>query len=113
MPYDLNIPKFFWATAKFLLDQFPKAKSDIYDLLESISQHPENGDNIPGYGGKIWKTRGHLKSYNIGTRGGLRIIYYYHGGLLAPLFIYSKQQMADVPKDVIESLIKQLTPPTP
>jgi mRNA-degrading endonuclease RelE of RelBE toxin-antitoxin system len=113
MPYDLNIPKYFWEIAKNLLDKYPKAKSDIFDLLEFISQHPETGDKIPGYEGKIRKTRGGLKSYNEGKSGGLRIIYYYHGSLLAPLFIYSKRQMADAPKDVIQALIKNLNPPKP
>jgi hypothetical protein len=70
-----------------------------------LSQHPDLGDIVPGYEGKIRKIRGQLKSYNEGKRGGLRIIYYY-GSLIAPLFIYGKRQMADAPKEIIQRVIE-------
>ena len=63
-------------SASTVLKHFPNAKSDIYDLIVSLSDNPKSGDQVPGYGGKIRKIRGHLKSYKIGQSGGLRAYYF-------------------------------------
>jgi hypothetical protein len=98
----------FLKSAKLVIKDYPKAKTDIFDLINHISEHPGLGDVVPGFAGKIIKIRGALKSYSIGTRGGLRVYYFYHGGLLAPFFIYTKKQMTDAPKDLIEKLVSYI-----
>ena len=98
----------FWASAKDVIKDFPKAKSDIYDFLVNLSASPGLGDPVPGYGGKVFKQRWSLKSYNIGKTGGLRIYYYFHEGLLAPFFIFSKKQFADAPDKVITDLVTDI-----
>lgn len=95
----------FLKSAELVLKDYPNAKSDIFDLINYISAHSGSGDCVPGFAGKIIKIRGPLKSYHIGTSGGLRVYYYYHGGVLAPFFIYSKRQMKDAPKETIKKLV--------
>ena len=106
----------FWTSARDVIKEFSKAKSDIYDFLANLSANPGSGDPVPGYAGKVFKDRWGLKSYNIGKSGGLRIYYYFHGGLLAPFFIFSKKQFADAPGKLIAKLVKDieddLTPPS-
>lgn len=106
----------FWNSARDVTKKFPKAKSDIYDFLIYLSANPGLGDPVPGYGGKVFKDRWGLESYSTGKSGGLRIYYYFHGGLLAPFFIYTKKQFADAPIELIAQLVTDiedgLTPPS-
>ena len=98
----------FWNSAKDVIKQYSNAKADIYDFLANLSANPGTGDPVPGYAGKVFKERWGLKSYNIGKSGGLRIYYYFHGGLLAPFFIYTKKQFADAPKELIANLVRDI-----
>ena len=106
----------FLRSAEKVIKIYAKANSDIYDFINYLSENPGSGDAIIGYGGKIIKDRWKLKSYGIGKSGGLRIYYYFHGGLLAPFFIYTKKQFSDAPIELIAQLVKDiedgLTPPS-
>jgi hypothetical protein len=108
MRFNLVCCRSFWDSAKDVIKHFPNAKSDIYDLLTNLSARPGSGDPVPGYVGKIFKGRWALKSYKIGAQGGLRVYYYFQGQLLAPFFIYTKKQFADVPKELITRLVKDI-----
>lgn len=67
------------------------------DLIDYLAQHPQAGDIMEGTGGvrKLrWRRGGHGKS------GGVRIIYYYHGGRM-PLYLltlFSKGDKANLTK---------------
>jgi hypothetical protein len=112
---NITLTASFWASAEKVLKHFPKAKSDIYDLIVSLNVNPQIGDPVPGYGGKIRKVRGQLKSYNAGKRGGLRVYYLFIGKTLVPFFIYTKKDMSDAPKETIDKLValllKEFPPP--
>ncbi|MGO9177522.1 MAG: hypothetical protein ACLQED_15510 [Desulfobaccales bacterium] len=95
----------FLKSAKLIIKKYPNSKSDIFDFINYISEHPGSGDKVPGYAGKIIKDRWAIKSYKIGARSGLRMYYYFNKGLLAPFFIYTKGQMDDAPEDVISGLV--------
>jgi hypothetical protein len=116
MRFDLVCCGSFWASARDVIKRYSNAKSDIYDFLANLSANPGSGDPVPGFMGKVFKDRWGLKSYGIGKSGGLRIYYYFHGGLLAPFFIYTKKQFADAPSELIAQLVTDiedgLTPPS-
>jgi hypothetical protein len=88
--------------------QYPNAKSDIFDFISYLSEHPGEGEAVPGYSGKIIKIRWPLKSYNIGKSGGLRIYYYFYGDKLIPFFIFTKRQFADARKELIAKLVSYI-----
>jgi hypothetical protein len=81
-------------------------------FIDFIACNPEVGDVIPGTGGvrKIrWRGR------NMGKRGGVRVIYFFHDVSL-PIFLlqlYAKAQQEDMTEDekaqarVFVSVLKQ------
>jgi len=105
MRFDLVCRGSFWLSAKDIIRDYPKAKSDIFDFLNYLSSTPTLGDPVPGYAGKVFKERWGLKSYNIGKSGGLRIYYYFKGTLVVPFFIYTKRQFADADRELITKLV--------
>jgi hypothetical protein len=79
-------------------------------FVDFIARNPEAGDLIPASGGlrKIrWRRQG------IGTRGGTRIIYFYHdpGMPLYLLMIYAKARRDDLSPDArraVQALVARL-----
>lgn len=98
----------FLRSAEKVLKHFPQAKPDIYDLIVSMSLNPHAGDPVPGYGGVIRKIRGPLKTYGIGSRGGLRSYYLFNEKKLVPFFIFTKKDMSDAPRETIGELVADL-----
>jgi hypothetical protein len=105
MHYNLICVSSFWSSAKDVIKDYPKAKSDIFDFLNYLSSTPNLGVPVPGYAGKVFKERWGLKSYRIGKSGGLRIYYYFKDTLVAPFFIYTKRQFADADSEMIARLV--------
>ena len=80
------------------------------EFVDFIARNPEIGDLIPGSGGvrKVrWSRRGS------GSRGGVRIIYFYHDPAM-PLYllmIHAKAQRDDLSLDArrtVQSLVARL-----
>ena len=57
----------FLKSAAAVIKKYPNSKSDIFDLINYISEHPGSGNKVPGYAGKIIKERWAIKSYKIGA----------------------------------------------
>ena len=77
-----------------------------YRLLQlALARNPELGAIIPG-GGGLRKARWELEGR--GKRGGARIIYYWavSADLILLLFLYSKNERADLTKEQLRILAK-------
>jgi hypothetical protein len=92
------------------------SESELEELKTFLASYPESGAVIPGTGGvrKLrWAASGR------GTRGGARVIYYYHN-LEMPLFLiafFAKNVKADLSaaekratKQLAEALLKEFRP---
>lgn len=78
-------------------------------LQQALLRRPEQGDLIEGCGG-IRKLR--WGAAGRGKRGGLRVIYYVHGGrdLFRMLFVYSKNEQKDLTAEqrrVLTKVVRQ------
>jgi len=72
MDYNITPAPSFNRQLKNILKKYPLIKTDLKKYLKNLKQHLP-GDRIPGYSGLV-KDRIALKPYNIGKKGGLRII---------------------------------------
>ena len=83
-------------TVRFLKDARPLLSDcERADMVTFLGAHPEAGQVIPETGG-VRKLRWALPGK--GTRGGARVIYYYHGERL-PVFLlaaYAKNEKANL-----------------
>ena len=100
-------PSFLASVDKFL-KKYPKAYPDIFDFVSYLSKNPRDGDPVPGYGGLIFKIRWPLKSYKEGKSGGLRAYYFFNEQILAPFYLFTKKEMSDAPREVIQKLVTEL-----
>lgn len=78
-------------------------------LQQQLRLNPEIGDLIPGTGG-LRKVRWHAEGR--GKRGGLRVIYYWHGldDITYMLLAYAKNQQGDLTeaqKRVLQQLVSE------
>jgi hypothetical protein len=90
---------------------FARRRSDLLDDEEyrlaqlALAKNPEIGDLIPG-GGGLRKVRWELEGR--GKSGGARVIYYWAvaPGVVLLLYIYAKNERADLSKDQLKALAK-------
>jgi hypothetical protein len=85
----VETPEFLSAARKLLTE------ADQAVLVDYLANNPAAGDLVPGTGG-VRKLRWGLEGR--GKRGGVRVIYFYHGADL-PLFVltaYAKNERADL-----------------
>lgn len=78
--------------------QFSKSQRSINTIIDSLVKNPIQGDRIPGFKGVLlYKIRIPLKEYNIGKRGGLRLIYMVDmsNKWVLPVTIYCKNDHRD------------------
>jgi hypothetical protein len=83
------------AFTRYLADYFDE---DSYrELQQRLSASPESGDLMPGTGG-FRKLRWRAAKKGKGTRGGLRIIYYYFASdqQIWLMTLYGKDEAADL-----------------
>ncbi len=89
--------------------EFPTFRSEADDLFTAeelddlrtlLAFSPETGRIIPGTGG-IRKLRCGVEKKHKGTRGGARVIYYFHSEMmpLALLAVYAKNEKIDLSAD--------------
>lgn len=73
---------------------------ELDDLRTLLAFSPETGKIIPGTGG-IRKLRCGVEKKHKGTRGGARVIYYFHSDTmpLALLAVYAKNEKIDLSAD--------------
>lgn len=98
--------KSFEKQLSHVIKKFSKSKNNINKIINSLAIKTSQGDRIPGFkDAHLRKMRIALKEYNIGKRGGLRLIYLVDTSneWVLPVTIYCKNDHRD------ESDIIQLT----
>lgn len=98
----------FKPSLKEFLKVYPNAKSDVDRTISSIEKAPLSGDAIIGLYNKVFKTRGNIKTYNIGKSKGIRLIYYFNGSELYLLFIYGKTYRGNHPLQLLKDALNGL-----
>lgn len=83
-------------------------REELDDLRTLLAFNPESGNLIPGTGG-IRKLRCGVEKKHKGTRGGARVIYYFHSDVmpLALLAVYAKNEKIDLSADE-KKVLRQL-----
>lgn len=78
-----------------------------FDLQDSLLDHPDAGDLIPG-GGGLRKIR--VASGGKGKRGGSRVIYYWYVNPEKIQFcrIYEKSSQSNISKSEIKTIMKEV-----
>lgn len=92
---------------KELLDTYSKSKKDIESDIADIITTPIQGDRVPGFSTlHVRKTRLPLKEYDIGKRGGLRLVYMVNDELkwILMIAIYSKKGYKK--ESVVQRMVK-------
>jgi len=82
-----------------LLKKYINSRSDVINILNTLLTKPGQGDKLSGLTGfvegfDIYKLRIPLKRYNIGSSGGLRLIYGIHETrrILIMICIYTERE---------------------
>ena len=109
-------PAAFERRLKKIFKRYPKAEKEIEKQIRAVAERPTLGDRIPGYGElSLYKHRIGLRSYRIGKRGGLRLIYLHVPGVCVSLVtIYAKPDYRgeqDVKENIREALREILSDP--
>jgi hypothetical protein len=94
--------------SKVVLKKYPNMKSDLKSYLADL-EGGIKGKNIPGFN-ELWKDRLAIKPYNIGERGGLRIISYHNPAeaIIIPALIYAKSDMENPPNKLLIETITEI-----
>lgn len=91
-------------TKKKYLDLEETVREFLKDCSKSGAVAPSH--KIPGVGkGSVFKSR--LPLGNMGKRKGARIIFYCDEERVVPLFIYAKNQTADIPVNEIKDALRE------
>jgi hypothetical protein len=106
MSFNAESTEPFEISLKKLIKAFPLSKSDVKSLIKAVEKKPKAGAPIPGYKNLLYKIRGGQKAYRIGTRGGLRLVYFFGEFRLFLIYIYSKRQMKNPPYDLLKKWLK-------
>lgn len=107
MSYDLAVNPIYERDRDQLLKNSPRAKSDIEAAWRSLCEEPRQADRVAGLGPiDLRKARWPLKSYRIGSSGGLRIVFLIieARNQILPLTLWQKKDLTNE-KDVV-ALIK-------
>jgi hypothetical protein len=110
MSYEVRANPVFESDKADFLKNRPLAKKDIEAALESFKKDPRQGDRIPGISPQeIRKARWPLKSYQMGARGGLRIVFVINEEkkAIVPLSLWQKKDMTNE-GDVLALVKKRL-----
>jgi hypothetical protein len=89
MSYEVRANPVFEIDKERLLKSRPLAHTDIAAAFVSLRENPRQADRMPGIGAlDIRKARWPLKSYRIGSSGGLRIVFALRERVIIPLAIW-------------------------
>ena len=110
MPYEVRVNPVFENDKSQFLKNRPLARTDIEAAFKSFQENPRQGDRIPGIGAlDIRKARWPLKSYRIGSSGGLRIIFVIQEEkkVILPITLWQKKDRTNE-SDVVAHVKKRL-----
>ena len=97
-----------------LRKRFRHIDDDLREIWPDIAQDYRNArgaESIPGFANTVYKYRAKCSDSNKGSRGGYRVIGYYHqeANTLYPIYIYSKLDQSDVSAKTVTATVKELT----
>jgi mRNA-degrading endonuclease RelE of RelBE toxin-antitoxin system len=104
----------FIRTVARLRKKYRSIESDLDQMFDRIAQDPESQANatpIQGWRRKIWKYRCRSSDQRKGSRGGFRVLCYFHKDhrFVIPLMVYAKSENEGQPsRESIRSLIRRL-----
>jgi hypothetical protein len=105
MSYKIETISIFDKQAKRLAKKYKSLKTDLAELAESLSEHPEQGVAL---GNNFFKVRMAVKSKNKGKSGGARVITYLKiiDSVVFLSAIYDKSEYDTISEEAIEELFK-------
>ena len=93
---------------KYLSKKYPRALDDVMGLIGRLQNGETPGDQIPGVGFTVYKTR--IKSSDLakGKSSGYRVIYYIRAAdHIILVAIYIKSQQVDIIAEEIRRIINE------
>ena len=93
--------------------QYPKVRDDLIESFSRIEKDYTGACQavaVPGFASTVWKYRYKSSDFQVGSRGGIRIIAYYDSAanILYPLFFYFKKNQSDTSGQEINAAIAAL-----
>lgn len=110
MPTRVDTSNTFDRASRRLTRRFPSLEAEVERLISRLEQDARPGAKLSGLGYQVFKVRLANRSARRGKSGGFRVIYQERSGtLVLLLLIYSKTERADIPDDLIISVIEEAT----
>lgn len=103
----------FTSLLSSLRKRFPRIDEDLADIWPNIARDYRNAcraESIPKFNDTVFKYRAKCSDMNRGSRGGYRVIGYYHGpeNTLYPILIYHKADQEDVDEKSVANAVQEL-----
>lgn len=91
---------------KKLYEKYPSLKADLQELINTLTEKPDNGINL-GHG--VYKIRLATSSKGKGKSGGARVITYLvtQDKEVYLVFIFDKSQLENITKEQIFEMLKK------
>ena len=98
---------------KCLKSQFPHVEDDLNEIWPDIARdyrRARQGESIPRFKDTVFKYRCKCSDMRRGSRGGYRVIGYYHQpeNTLFPILLYHKALQLDVDAEIITQALREL-----
>ncbi|WP_316772709.1 type II toxin-antitoxin system RelE/ParE family toxin [Pedobacter frigiditerrae] len=107
MSYSIEATAYFAKQLKRLAKKFPSLKKEYADLINSLKENPEQGNNI---GNNCFKIRLAIASKQKGKSGGARLIT--HIQIIETkvylLSIYDKSEQSDISDKDLDNWLKDI-----
>lgn len=96
---------------KRLAKRYPSVREDIgreLKLLDENGPDRRTDDEIPGFGGEVWKRRVKNSDNQKGKSGGYRLVYAVFQEGIAVVTVYAKSDVADAPPGAIAAAMAEM-----
>jgi mRNA-degrading endonuclease RelE of RelBE toxin-antitoxin system len=110
---DLHGSPTFASQLASLRKRFSKIDKDLEEIWPDIAndyRHARHAESIPRFQDTVFKYRSKCSDMSRGSRGGYRIICYYHQpkNTLYPILIYHKADQDDVDEATVATVVREL-----
>ena len=107
MSYSVKSLASFEKQAKRLIKKYPSLKQEIFDLIQSLKDNPEQGTSL---GKNSYKIRLAIASKQKGKSGGARVItnIVIKEKIVYLVSIYDKSEVSSVTNKELDELLKQI-----
>ena len=107
MSYSVKSLASFEKQAKRIIKKYPSLKQEIFDLIQSLKDNPEQGTSL---GKNSFKIRLSIASKQKGKSGGARVItnIVIQEKIVYLVSIYDKSEVSSVTDKELDELLKQI-----